>query len=347
LHFRTFDIQCFNKKDFDLLTINLKELIRPQLLHTSLSPISGSQIDLESSACNATDSTLSAEVPVSPAGSPSSLPPRQPQQPRIGDVDGNLLGLPKKSVRFSAENMYSEALVLSASMSMSLDGFDSHPLSPDVLQVDQSSNTKHVADGLVSGGIASMEDVTERESEQESGKSTATSSTSDHDIMYLDEVESNLDAIIHSPVSRNHYDQPLAAESKDENVVFQHNVEDPAPHPEPPGSFSLRMTSSEALQIGIILAEQERRFATNMYVSLQVEDDPKIGKYIARGYTTEEAILRIFEKKFMSKEELVALGRSMSMDEVSLSKHISIFSHSLSNQKTDSSRRASHVATFR
>ena len=93
---------------------------------------------------------------------------------------------------------------------------------------------------------------------------------------------------------------------------------------------SLRMTSSEALQIGVILAEQERRFGTNMYVSLAPEDDPKIDKYCRRGFTVEEAILRVFEKKYMSGDELRALGRSLSMDEVALSEVNLLCSHFVS-----------------
>ena len=59
-----------------------------------------------------------------------------------------------------------------------------------------------------------------------------------------------------------------------------------------------RMTAHEALQIGLILSQQEQQFGTNMYQSLAPEDEPEIERLNSTGFSTEEAILRIFQKKY-------------------------------------------------
>jgi hypothetical protein len=61
----------------------------------------------------------------------------------------------------------------------------------------------------------------------------------------------------------------------------------------------LRMSSTEAIQIGMVLAEQEKKFGTNMYESLQKDDEPMIQEYVKKGYTTEESILMVFEDKYV------------------------------------------------
>lgn len=59
-----------------------------------------------------------------------------------------------------------------------------------------------------------------------------------------------------------------------------------------------RMRAHEALQIGLILAQQEQEFGTNMYQSLTPEDEPEIERLNSLGFSTEEAILKIFQKRF-------------------------------------------------
>lgn len=75
---------------------------------------------------------------------------------------------------------------------------------------------------------------------------------------------------------------------------------------------SLRMSSTEALQIGLILTDQERKFGLNMYQSLTRSDKPKVEAYVARGFTMEEAILRIFEKKYVAPHLRTQVGPSHS-----------------------------------
>jgi hypothetical protein len=59
-----------------------------------------------------------------------------------------------------------------------------------------------------------------------------------------------------------------------------------------------RMRAHEALQIGLILSQQEQEFGTNMYQSLTPPDEPAIERLNSLGFSTEEAILKIFQKRF-------------------------------------------------
>ena len=111
------------------------------------------------------------------------------------------------------------------SSSTSTDQMDSVPRS-----LDSSSNfdCDDVVESITEGIASVMSDDEEIESEVESGTVSATHSVSDSEITYLNEVESNLDLIVHSPVSAHQrYRQPLhsiSAESKDDTVVYQHHV---------------------------------------------------------------------------------------------------------------------------
>jgi hypothetical protein len=64
------------------------------------------------------------------------------------------------------------------------------------------------------------------------------------------------------------------------------------------GEPLLRMSSSECLQIGLMLSQQEAEFGTNMYDSLEEADEAMIRRLVARGLTNDEAVLEIFELKF-------------------------------------------------
>jgi hypothetical protein len=65
------------------------------------------------------------------------------------------------------------------------------------------------------------------------------------------------------------------------------------------GSAPYRMKAHEALQIGLILSQQEHAFGTNMYQSLTSEDEPEIARLNKAGFSVEEAILQIFNRKFL------------------------------------------------
>lgn len=64
------------------------------------------------------------------------------------------------------------------------------------------------------------------------------------------------------------------------------------------GTPLLRMTSSDALQIGLLLSQQEAEFGVNMYDSLENADENTIRRLVAQGYTNDEAVLEIFNRKY-------------------------------------------------
>ena len=78
----------------------------------------------------------------------------------------------------------------------------------------------------------------------------------------------------------------------------------PAPVPAPITAHTstptspYKMKAHEALQIGLILSQQEHTYGTNMYQSLTPEDEPEIERLSRLGYSTEEAILHIFQTRF-------------------------------------------------
>ncbi len=60
----------------------------------------------------------------------------------------------------------------------------------------------------------------------------------------------------------------------------------------------LEKKSSDALQTGLLLAQQEEKFGTNMFDSITTEDEPELNRLLAMGLTSEEAALQLFNKKF-------------------------------------------------
>jgi hypothetical protein len=60
-----------------------------------------------------------------------------------------------------------------------------------------------------------------------------------------------------------------------------------------------RLSSSEAIQLAMMLSEQESQYGVNMYDSLQPEDEPEIQAMIAQGMSMEDAVLAIFDRKFI------------------------------------------------
>lgn len=52
-----------------------------------------------------------------------------------------------------------------------------------------------------------------------------------------------------------------------------------------------------ALEIAMLLSQQEARFGVNMYEDLTIPDENEIRKLVARGYTQEDATLAVFERK--------------------------------------------------
>jgi hypothetical protein len=73
----------------------------------------------------------------------------------------------------------------------------------------------------------------------------------------------------------------------------------------------LKMSAADALQIGILLSQQENEFGTNMYESLKPADEEELLKLVNSGMSSHEAALQIFRKKFLykvSKSDLTESG---------------------------------------
>lgn len=67
-------------------------------------------------------------------------------------------------------------------------------------------------------------------------------------------------------------------------------------------SFDAPMMQSEnpdqdALNLAILVSQQEAEFGINMYEALQPEDEFIIGEFIKLGYTLDEAVLEIFDER--------------------------------------------------
>lgn len=64
-----------------------------------------------------------------------------------------------------------------------------------------------------------------------------------------------------------------------------------------------RMNSHEALQLALLLSDQEARHGINMYDSLQLTDEPIIQHLIMNeGKSMEEAVLEVFNRKVARQE---------------------------------------------
>lgn len=127
-------------------------------------------------------------------------------------------------------------------------------------------------------------------------------------VMYWNEDEEDLDKLLDKTISP--LNSPMASDGTVSPVPDHVSNREPTETNKP----SLRMTSTEALQIGFILSEQEKLYGTNMYESLQAADEVEIAKYVAKGFTSEEAIMRIFEKKYVpsNRMKLAYMSRTAS-----------------------------------
>eukprot|EP00428_Durinskia_dybowskii_P086704 CAMPEP_0170422576 /NCGR_PEP_ID=MMETSP0117_2-20130122/36526_1 /TAXON_ID=400756 /ORGANISM="Durinskia baltica, Strain CSIRO CS-38" /LENGTH=1270 /DNA_ID=CAMNT_0010681243 /DNA_START=119 /DNA_END=3931 /DNA_ORIENTATION=- len=67
---------------------------------------------------------------------------------------------------------------------------------------------------------------------------------------------------------------------------------------------------SDKLLMNLLLSQQKGKFGVNMYESLSNEDEPVIERYMSKGCTLDQAVLKVFERKFGSVESQ-ALPKSM------------------------------------
>jgi hypothetical protein len=72
----------------------------------------------------------------------------------------------------------------------------------------------------------------------------------------------------------------------------------PQPSPRIGTYFKARGPDDEALEMAILLSHQESAYGVNMFDSLRAEDEVTVNAYMALGYTENDAILEIFERRF-------------------------------------------------
>lgn len=60
---------------------------------------------------------------------------------------------------------------------------------------------------------------------------------------------------------------------------------------------NVRDADEQALRIAMLVSEQEAEFGLNMYQVLEDKDEPEVQQLVNRGFTVDEAILWLFEKK--------------------------------------------------
>jgi hypothetical protein len=70
-------------------------------------------------------------------------------------------------------------------------------------------------------------------------------------------------------------------------------------------SHATGVTSTDALQIGLLLSQQEQEFGTNMFESLTADDEAEMQSLRTAGYSLDQAALEIFSTKFAPKHSEV------------------------------------------
>eukprot|EP01039_Chlorochromonas_danica_P003720 gene3720-4069_t len=236
---RTFDIQCLNQKDFNLLLINLREITK---LTIADSPLSSVDVEKES----------------------PNQPPMNRENANTNPLKSSMKSrsnVANKSVRFSGDNFEEAAVNLS-----------------NTLVETHSQET-----------ISSSDD---KPSIRSSGSADTASPSK---IIFHMDSDGDLGRLLdRDPTDTMKPKQLTVLPPGRTSATVSSAVDGNGAGRVSP----IRMSSTEALQIGMILSEQEKAHKTNMYESLTTEDHPTVQHYVKKGYTVEEAILKVFERKF-------------------------------------------------
>jgi hypothetical protein len=87
-------------------------------------------------------------------------------------------------------------------------------------------------------------------------------------------------------------------------------------NPDSKSPMGNNITAADALQVGLLLSQQEKEFGTNMYESLRPEDEEELAKLVNSGLSSQDAALQIFQKKFVyrirSDEEILIAQKAKS-----------------------------------
>ena len=105
------------------------------------------------------------------------------------------------------------------------------------------------------------------------------------------EVESYYDG--RDPYQRDPYSRPL-----------------PPPPAAAPAPAAARNADEQAMQVALLISQQEAEFGINMYDSLTPADQPEIDSLVASGYTTDDAIQMLFDRRYRSRPNNYGAGRA-------------------------------------
>ena len=61
------------------------------------------------------------------------------------------------------------------------------------------------------------------------------------------------------------------------------------------------LNDDEAMHMALLLSQQESEFGVNMYDALRPQDEQELQALIASGYTNEQAVLFLFERRYVSR----------------------------------------------
>jgi hypothetical protein len=189
---------------------------------------------------------------------------------------------------FNAPSPMNNPLIRKPSLSPKKGGFNTGGFSPkkSVRFLDSGADDKDS-----SGSFTGSKTIPSASSLTNSMHSVGEYSNANTEVIEMGPDGSNLDLLL----QRGNHPSVFSADSYDayENsaVASQRKMS------------SLRMSSTEAIQIGIMLSDQEKTYGTNMYESLTKDDEPLVENYVKSGYTTEEAILMVFEDKYVNPGE--------------------------------------------
>ena len=65
---------------------------------------------------------------------------------------------------------------------------------------------------------------------------------------------------------------------------------------------------SDKLLMNLLLSQQKGKYGTNMYESLTNDDEPAIERYMGQGCTLDQAVLKVFERKYGSVDNQVLVN---------------------------------------
>lgn len=245
------DIQCFSKKDYNLLYINLKEIVNklrnPTTVPATLAP-----------AVSEFRETLSTKKSVRFA-SPEDA------------VEGREEGKQGQSAPARGK--------LSAVSSFASEATEG---SQEVIELNDDNSIDKL---LASGPASAVSSISANSAAPRRPRTTSEGSDSGHDpSTFSDEQRREMVRTLSG----------ISGLTLDVSPVHRSQSDDRDSSAKSP----YRMKAHEALQIGLILSQQEQQFGTNMYQALRPEDEPEIEQLNSMGYSTEEAILKIFQKRF-------------------------------------------------